>query len=466
MVVAWLQLSASGVLGPLTAWPELGPNAGLGIAAGVLVAAAALAWLVAARRRRRTAAARLQKAKDEAAALKAELRRRLAETEGLLANGGAPTMGVNEAFESDIEAAARTVLTEAGGQRGKARELLRRRVDGHRAADDKLNGSEAHYWRQLGALSLLDGPADALAAYTRAADLAPGDPEARMLVGVLHLRAGNLAAAEAAFRRQIEITSGGGGGVARYRGRTMLGDVHAARGEHNAALEAYSDAQHEVVELLERSPREVGLKRDLSVTWDRMGDVRAAMQEDDAALACYRRSLEIAEALVKAAPENAVWQRDLSVSHDRIGEVLDRQGDRQGALDSFSKGLGIAEALTLRDPDNLQWQWDLSASYDRIGDVLIAEGRRVEARKTYGRGLTVAEALAKRDPGNAAWQRDLAVSYHKIGSIEALDDPAEAREHLVRGRAIIDRLARIAARQAQWRSDLSQFDETLRSLDG
>ena len=78
--------------------------------------------------------------------------------------------------------------------------------------------------------------------------------------------------------------------------------------------------------------------------------------------------------------------------------------------------------------------------------------------------MAIAEALAKRDPANASWQRDLAVSCHKIGSLEALENPGEARELLEKGRAIIARLDGIAAHQAQWRSDLTKFDEVLRTL--
>ncbi len=113
----------------------------------------------------------------------------------------------------------------------------------------------------------------------------------------------------------------------------------------------------------------------------------------------------------------------------------------------------------------MQWQWDLSASHDRIGDALIDQGKLDDALVSYRRGLEIAETLARRDPSHAGWQRDLAVSYHKIGSLEAIHDPGEARELLEKGRAIIDRLAQIAAYQAQWRSDLSRFDEVLKTLD-
>jgi tetratricopeptide (TPR) repeat protein len=441
-----------------------------------LAALAALALVLAActtlRRRRKRRVAQIEAAgiRDEAARLKDRLRQRLSEPASLFANviNTAPTMGACEAFEGDIEAVARTVLVEAKGHRAKARQLLRQRMNGA-GANKALNGSEVSYWRQLGALSLLDGIADAPAAYARAADLAPENAQAQMLAGVLHLRAGNLASAEAAFRRQIELGNQGNGstdaGLARYRGHTMLGDVLAAREEPDAAIAAYTDAQREVKALLERGTENVALQRDLSVTYDRIGDAHAVKGEVDAALENYRRSLEIAQELAKRDPESTVWQHDLSVSFDRIGDLLDRKGDGEGALESFRKSLAIAGALGQRDPDNVQWQWDLSASHDRVGDALIAHGRLEEALDSYRRGLEVAEALAKRDPGHPGWQRDLAVSYHKIGSLEAIRNPAEARELLEKGRAIIDRLAQIAAHKAQWRSDLSRFDEVLRTLD-
>ena len=92
-------------------------------------------------------------------------------------------------------------------------------------------------------------------------------------------------------------------------------------------------------------------------------------------------------------------------------------------------------------------------------------GRMDEALAKHREGLAIAEALAARDVAHTSWQRDLAVSYHKIGSLEiGRGNPEKAREMLHKGRAIIARLDRIAAHQAQWRADLSKFDATLRGL--
>jgi tetratricopeptide (TPR) repeat protein len=398
-----------------------------------------------------------------AQSLKEELRIRLAEPAGLFADPacGAPTLGAGEAFEDDIEAAARSVVVEAGGQRVKAKQILRDKVEGGGGG----NGSEAGYWRQLGALCLIDSAREALEAYSRAADLTPHCAKTQMLLGVLSMRAGKLDAAEAAFRRQMRLSDGSNGASDPYRAGTMIGDVHAARGSFAEALRCYHDAQQGVLARLQQEPENPALQRDLSVTFDRIGDAHAANGDLDAALESYGKGLEIAKAIADGAAANADWQRDVSVSHERIGEILKEKGDCEGALRSQRNGLAIAEGLALRDPARKQWQWDLSASLDRMGDILAAMGRADEALESYRRGLKIAERVVEREGANLQWQRDLAVSYHTIGAIEAKRlNPLEAREVLEKGRAIIARLERIASYHEQWRSDLSRFDATIRTL--
>src|SRR4051794_25811104 len=78
--------------------------------------------LLAVYRCRRARAGRSKNAWSQVEILKEELRFRLAEPIALFGDhtGAAPTMGAGEAFEGDIETAARTVLQEAGGHRAKA----------------------------------------------------------------------------------------------------------------------------------------------------------------------------------------------------------------------------------------------------------------------------------------------------------------------------------------------------------
>ena len=184
MEFGWLLHGVGGLIGQLPSWlghKEIDAPAAL---AGVIALLVALSIFLR-RRRRQVEQVQAERVRDEATLLKSHLRQRLSEPVSLFASGvnAAPTMGASEAFEGDIEAAARTVMVEAEGHRSRAKHLLRKRMMGQGGSNGKLNGSEVGYWRQLGALSLLDGPNEALPAYVRAADLAPENAEAQMLGG-------------------------------------------------------------------------------------------------------------------------------------------------------------------------------------------------------------------------------------------------------------------------------------------
>jgi tetratricopeptide (TPR) repeat protein len=466
-------MDAAGLLlGVVALAPKAIPWLDREYAIALAVAGAALLVLVGAglffrRRWQRTSRRPPAGSDDGIRRLKAQLRRRLAEPAELFANGAVPgpTLGAGEAFEADLDAAAKAVLPEAGWRCGVARQLLRRRINGH-LPNGTANGAEAAQWRQLGALALLDDPDDALTAYARAAELSADDPDLQMLLGVLNLRTGRPEAAEAAFRRQLDLANGKESGEPiRYRAGAMLGDALLAKGAREDALAAYEAALKEVLALADREPANPRWRRDASVLHDRVGDVHLGEGSIDQALASFGRSLEIAEALAQGEAAGPDLRHDLSVAHDRVGEALDVKGDLNGALACYRRGLAVVEALMKLEPDRLDWRWDASVSLDRIGDALAARNRPEEALSSYRRALDIAEDLVARDPARLDWQRELAVSCHKVGLLEAqCGREAEAREALEQGKAIVARLAHIARFQAQWRADLSRFDAALRTL--
>jgi tetratricopeptide (TPR) repeat protein len=449
-----------GVLVPAPAaglWPGASYAAAIALAAvaALAVGGSALYWWRLRHAWRPTAAYR----PDSPHALRERLRRRLAEPVEAFAPfaSGGPTVGVGEVAEGDLDAAVKGILPEVGWRRGVAKHVLREHLNGH---------GEAARWRQLGALALLDDAQDALAAYAKAADLAPDDADLQQLLGVLYLRTGRLEVAEATFRRQLELAAGKEDAEpVRYRAGTMLGDVLLAKGEREAALAAYEAARKEVLALAQRQPDNRRWQRDASLAHDRVGDLLLADGQAEAALDCFRSSLRICEALAQGEPANPSRQHDLSVAHDRIGEALAVLGDIDGALESYRRGLALAETAAQLAPYCADWRWDVSASHDHIGDMLSAKGRASDALAAYRLGLKIAEPLAAADPMRFRWQRDLAVSCHKIGLLEAqLGREAEAREALEQGRTIVARLAEVGRYQAQWRADLARFNAALKGL--
>ena len=94
----------------------------------------------------------------------------------------------------------------------------------------------------------------------------------------------------------------------------------------------------------------------------------------EAALQAYQDGLAIAEKLAAQDPSNTEWQRDLSVSLNRIGDVQSARGNLEAALQAYQDGLAIARSWPRRTRATPRWQRDLSVSFERIGDVQSARG--------------------------------------------------------------------------------------------
>ena len=312
--------------------------------------------------------------------------------------------------------------SEAGGHRAKAKDLLRRRVNGNGAGNGKLNGSEAAYWRQLGALSLLDSTGDALAAYARAAELAPDDRRGADA-------GGRAAAAGRQPRRRPRPRSGARSSSAtalpaarrRYRGRTMLGDVHAANddarrgagglpgGPARGAGAAGGDAGQcgaAARPLRHLRPhrrraagqRAISMRRSkaIAAAWRSRRRWPSAIRATSAGSAICP-SATIASATCSTG--RAIWMARWRASGAawRSPRTLARRDRR-----TLAAGSGTCPSATTASA-TCCWPW---AGWTR---------RWRSYRRGLGNRRGAGGARSRRIP---SWQRDLAVSYHKIGSLE------------------------------------------------
>ncbi len=297
-------------------------------------------------------------------------------------------------------------------------------------------------FRNLGAIARLADPKRARAAYTQALKFEPDHPDALYWHGTLHLRSGDLAAAEKSLTRLKEVSAASGDKRGLYRANLRLGEIVKDRGSLDAALSHQQQAIAIARERLEEEPGDFERQRDLSVSYEKVGDVHRALGDLTGALASYRNSLAIAERLASTDPDNTGWQRDLSVSYDRVGNIQKAQGNLEGALKSYRDSLAIRERLTATDPKNALWQRDLSVSYNKVGGVQKAQGDLKGALKTYRDSLAITERLAASDPKNAGWQRDLAVSHSRVGDVQMTQ--GDLKGALSSNRNTLEIIARLA----------------------
>ena len=236
---------------------------------------------------------------------------------------------------------------------------LRARGEEHAAVGERERRASAEYWRHVGALARLRNTTEALVAYAKAQKLDPGDCEALLWAGWLAREAGDLAAAEQAYRGLLKLKANLPLDREAYWARLGLGDIAKDRGSLGQALEAFEGVNSEVERLAKADPGNAGWQRDLAVSHDRIGEVLFEQGNFADALTAYQTSLAIAERLAKADPANAEWQRDLAISHGLVAIVLARQGARDVALRQFRKGRAIIERLKSRSPDNASLPKDL-----------------------------------------------------------------------------------------------------------
>ena len=129
-----------------------------------------------------------------------------------------------------------------------------------------------------------------------------------------------------------------------------------------------------------------------------VAELRLTQGDLPGALKSCRDSLAIREKLAKQDPRNAGLQRDLSVSYNKVGDVQSAQGNLAGALKSYRDSLAIFQKFAKQDPGNAGWQADLAFSYWRTGTRLArsdAQSKK-DARTMVEKGRDILRALKTR----------------------------------------------------------------------
>jgi len=257
-----------------------------------------------------------------------------------------------------------------------------------RAAAQSADRDAAERWRRLGALAYSVNVAEALAAYSRAADRDHGDFSTHIFIARLCGAAGRTPQREEAARTALAAAANI---YERSIALDELGDVLSTRSDLTGALEAHEEGLKIARKLAADDPSNTERLRDVSVSLERIGDVLRTRSDLTGALEAYEEGLKIARKLAADDPSNAERLRDASVSLNKVGDVLGTRSDLTGALEAYEEGLQNARKLAADDPSNAQRQIDLGVSLAKLAQVAEARGdqrmacvRFSEARDLFG----------------------------------------------------------------------------------
>jgi tetratricopeptide (TPR) repeat protein len=238
--------------------------------------------------------------------------------------------------------------------------------------------------------------------------------------------------------------------------------TNANLGDTRGAFESQRKALAIRERLAAASPKDVGLRRDLSQSYDLISDLLAWTGDASGAFQNRRKALAIRAALSAADPKNAQLRIELAAAYEKVGSILgepgypNNLGDRAGAREHFQKEQAILEELVAADSTNARARYRLSFAYEHIADILRKTGDAKGALALYRKALAMIEELSKGDPTNARFRADLAYRHESLGIfLTETGDAAGALDHLRQALVIRQALAAVDSTNAAARENLA-----------
>ncbi|MCA9284632.1 MAG: serine/threonine protein kinase [Phycisphaerales bacterium] len=142
-----------------------------------------------------------------------------------------------------------------------------------------------------------------------------------------------------------------------------------------------------------------------------------ATGERESALSVLTSFVSACEALLEASPHDAQLVRDLVVGLDHHGRLLLDLGRSEDAEQQWVQAIARAEAAAALAPDDTDALALLATLSCRLGERRLAENRLDEAAAQFARGLDAATQRADRSPDVAMAQRELGVAQYKMGEL-------------------------------------------------
>jgi len=263
----------------------------------------------------------------------------------------------------------------------------------------------------------------------------PGATRARSLLAKRALEYLDSLAREASrdlsLRRELAVSYEKVGEVQGNSQEGYLGDTAAA-------LQSYRKALAIRQALLKTGQPQASDRLALAATLKKIGEILERTRDLLAALENYRQALAIYEALSAARPQEESLRQEMMMLHERISNLLLKVGDQEGALKSIVKAQELFDTLP-DHPANVEEDQHVPLNYFlRFGKELRRSGDLAGALTQFRKMLASAEAAVAKKQGNARSLRNLSTGYRMMGSLLAqVGDVPGALEHYQKSAAIL-----------------------------
>lgn len=176
-----------------------------------------------------------------------------------------------------------------------------------------------------------------------------------------------------------------------------LGDVYVELGRTADARAAFEAAARHGEAWVGREPGSVSALRAWANPADRLGNLARFAGRLDEARAWYGRAQECRRTIATIRPDDRNIRRDISVSHNKLGDVDGEMGDWVSARKHCEEALRITEVELAAD-DRTSWLADMRFCRSRLADACVELGDLNTAERHARLAVDHARELATLDP--------------------------------------------------------------------
>ncbi|MEM8932130.1 MAG: hypothetical protein AAGE94_13200, partial [Acidobacteriota bacterium] len=242
-----------------------------------------------------------------------------------------------------------------------------------------------------------------------------------------------------------------------------------ARGDGTEARVRADEAERRLREALVRFPQDPSVRQALAHVLSRhQAELRRARGDVDGAVAAYDEARRLAASLLVASPDDTEIRHLLGGIHYGTGLLtFFSRGDAATAIEHFDAGIAVYRELAELQPEAALWRYrlavlhgqGLAASYDTLEQP-------TEALAASSAALAILEPLVREEPGHTAWAHALGWEWVRQGGLAGNGgDLAAAAEAFTRGAEVQEAvIARSDIDHTRWLDGLAVANEGLAAV--
>jgi serine/threonine-protein kinase len=240
-----------------------------------------------------------------------------------------------------------------------------------------------------------------------------------------------------------------------------LGNALLDTGRHKEAETSYRDALKLYQQLAADFPEQPDYRNYMASCHCVLGMLLGDTGRPQEAETAYREALTLQQRLAADFP-NPDYRNALAYSHVNLGRHLQSTGRPQGAETNYREALRLYKQLTADFPNRPNYRLDLALCHHNLGNLLADAGRPQEAETAYRDALRLRKQLAADFPNQPLCRYELASSHQVLGNLLAdTGRPQDAETAYRDALRLRKQLAAEFPNRPEYRSDLASSHENL-----